>query len=244
MLTSETPPVTTSAPAPPRNALLALNRASTTAKLISGAAHEVNNALHVISGTVELLAEREGLAPDIGSALELLRRQTMIAAEAMAGVLVFTRAQLDGQASVDMAETVTHSIALRSFAVRRAGLSIQFTPDAATPAIVRGNRGQLQQVVLNLIINAEQAMAGKPGVIAITLTTTPASVTLRVVDSGSGIPDDTVLFRPFVTGPGRTEGAGLGLWAARTLAEACGGTLMLESAHPGSRAVLTLPSAR
>ena len=94
MLFTETP-VTPSDSAPSREALLALNRSSTTAKLMSGAAHEVNNALHVISGTVELLAERQGLPPEIGSALERIQRQTVIAAEALASVLVFTRASLE-----------------------------------------------------------------------------------------------------------------------------------------------------
>jgi len=244
MLFAEIPPVTTPDPAPSPDVLLALNRAATTAKLMSGAAHEVNNALHVISGTVELLAERQGLPSEVGSALERIQRQTVIAAEALASVLVFTRAPLDAADSVDMTEMVTHSVALRKFAVRRAGLLIQLETDRTTTAIVRGNRGQLQQIVLNLIINAEQALAGAAGTITVSLTSTPLSVVLRVADAGPGVQDDTMLFRPFVTGPGRHDGAGLGLWAARALAEAGGGTVVLEPAQPGTVAVLTLPRAR
>lgn len=228
---------------PPTNALLALNRASTTARLLAGAAHEVNNALHVISGTVELLADREGLPESVSTALERVQRQTVIAAEALASVIVFTRAPLEPQGPVDLRETVTHSVALRKFSVRRAGLTMQFDADPCTSCIVHGNRGRLQQAVLNLIINAEQALAGTAGTIEIRLTSDETSVTLRVSDNGPGIGGAMTRFTAFASSRS-PEGTGLGLWATHALVESCGGTLTIEPANPGTHAVLTFPRAR
>jgi hypothetical protein len=225
--------------------LLALNRASTTAKLLSGAAHEVNNALHVISGTIEMLADRKEQLPDsVTTALERMHRQTAIAAEALASVIVFTRAPLEVDDEVDARELVVHSVALRRFAIRRAGLSMQFDADACPPCFVRGNRGRLQQAVLNLIVNAEQALAGTAGAIEVRLTNDEATVTLRVSDNGPGVSSDVALFETFSSTRPAAQGAGLGLWAARALVESCGGTLALEPAAPGTHAVLTFPRTR
>jgi two-component system NtrC family sensor kinase len=228
--------------APPRDALLALNRASTTARLLSGSAHEVNNALHVISGTVEMLADKP-LPPNVSSALERIQRQTVIAAEALASVIVFTRAPLEAEGDVELRETVAHSVALRRFSVRRAGLSMQFDADASSSFVVRGNRGRLQQAVLNLIINAEQALAGTAGTIVIRLSADETSVTVRISDNGPGIDTSMPLFTAFASA-GDPEGTGLGLWASRALVESCGGTLTVEPAGPGTHAEMTLPRAR
>jgi two-component system NtrC family sensor kinase len=227
---------------PPRDALLALNRASTTARLLSGSAHEVNNALHVISGTVEMLADKQ-LPPNVASALERIQRQTLVAAEALASVIVFTRAPLEAQGDVELRETVAHSVALRRFSVRRAGLTMQFDADSSTSFVVRGNRGRLQQAVLNLIINAEQALAGTAGTIVIRLSADETSVSVRVSDNGPGIDTSVPLFKAFAPA-NHPDGTGLGLWASRALVESCGGTLSIEPAGPGTHAVITLPRAR
>jgi two-component system sensor kinase FixL len=129
------------------------------------------------------------------------------------------------------------------FAIRRAGLSIAVT---AGPGefLVRGNRGKLQQAVLNLIANAEQALApARSGAIQLHLEADAEWVTVRVSDEGPGVkmePRERI-FEAFATTRDPWEGAGLGLWAARQIAEAHGGIVTLDGPATLS---LRLPRAR
>ena len=144
---------------PPRDAMLALNRSATAARLMAGAIHEVNNALQVISGTVEILQGRTDLPEPVTRALDRLRKQGTRAGGALADVLVFTKGAVDESTRVDMRETVDYCVAVRRFAIQRAGLTVRWEPDVAGSYFVTGTRGLVQQAVLNLIINAEQALA-------------------------------------------------------------------------------------
>jgi signal transduction histidine kinase len=232
--------------APRAGALLSLNRATTTVKLLSGAVHEANNALHVISGTVELAADRE-LPASLVTALERIQRQSVIAAEALARVIEFTRAPLEGATDVDVAAVVAQSAVLRAFAIRRAGVTLNVEP-AAEPMVVRGNRGRIQQAILNVIINAEHSIARGSGVITISTAMSEDAVTVRVADNGTGVPNGIDPALPFCAPETAAERmdqpVGLGLWAARTILAACGGALTLESARPGTVVVMALPRRR
>jgi signal transduction histidine kinase len=233
-------------PLPSADVLIALNRSATVARLLSSAVHEVNNALQVISGTVEILEGRPTVDPTLARSLERLRTQSARAAGALADVLVFTKAPLEESALVNLRDTVTHSVALRTFAARRAGLALRFEADDATPFVVRGNRGQLQQAILNLIVNAEQAMAGGKGTIVVELTADERWITVRVIDEGSGVSVQPVedAFDPFTTTRAAHEGAGLGLWVSRRIAEAHGGALDYEARAPGSAFAMKLPRSK
>jgi signal transduction histidine kinase len=223
--------------------LIALNRSATVARLLSSAVHEVNNALQVISGTVEILEGRPDVDPMLARSLERLRTQSARAAGALADVLVFTKAPIDELVPVNVRDIAVHSIGLRAFAARRAGLALRLDADETTPFIVRGNRGRLQQAVLNLIVNAEQASAGTKGPIVVELRADERWVSVAVVDDGSGVtvqPPERI-FDPFVSTRPPAECAGLGLWAARQIAEAHGGALTLEERPTGMRFVMRLP---
>jgi len=231
---------------PPDEVLLALNRSATVARLLSSAVHEVNNALQVISGTVEILESRPDIDAALARSLERLRNQSARAAGALSDVLVFTKAPIDELLPVNMRETAAHSIGLRTFAARRAGVSLRLDADEATPFVVRGNRGRLQQALLNLIVNAEQALASTKGAVVVELLADPAWVTVTVSDEGKGIgvePPEQI-FEPFVSTRPPAECAGLGLWAARQIAEEHGGTLALEQRASGTAFVLRLPRSK
>jgi signal transduction histidine kinase len=228
----------------PPEALLALNRSATAARLLSGVIHEINNALQVISGTVELLEARSDLPAATKPALDRLRNQSARAAAVLSDVLLFTRASVRDSGAVNMREVAEHSSNLRMFAIRRAGLTISVAAPAGE-VLVTGNRGQLQQAVLNLITNAEQALAGSRGSIQLLLEADEVWVSLRVIDEGPGVamtPQDGI-FEAFVSTRDPWEGAGLGLWAAREIAHAHGGTLSVD-ASAGGVFVLRLPRAR
>jgi signal transduction histidine kinase len=228
---------------PGPDVLLALNRSATTARLLSGVVHEINNALQVISGTLELLERRTDLPAAVAPALDRLRNQSAKAAAALADVQLFTRASGRDIGTVNLHEVAQHSAGLRMFAIRRAGLTIRV--DAAPGDFyVTGNRGQLQQAVLNLIANAEQALVGtRGGSILMTLEAEDSQVVLRVSDGGAGIARESRerAFDAFVTTREPSEGAGLGLWAARTIATAHGGTLAYEEQPEGASFALRLP---
>jgi signal transduction histidine kinase len=228
---------------PSDDVLIALNRSATVARLLSSAVHEVNNALQVISGTVEILETRPNIDPALARSLERLRTQSARAAGALADVLVFTKAPIDESVAVNMRDIATHSIALRAFAIKRAGLSIRLDADESTPFIVRGNRGRLQQALLNVIVNAEQALAGSRGAISVTLTADDQSVMVTVGDEGSGVTLDppAQAFERFTSTRSPHECAGLGLWVSRVIAAAHGGTLTMERRPPGTVFVMTIP---
>ena len=232
-------------PSPPDEALIGLNRLATIARLLSGAVHDVNNALHVISGTVELLETRPDLPPSMHEALARLRAQSARAAGSLAQVLAFTRAPRDGHSPLNLRELAEESLALRDFAIRRARLTAKLVADGPGPFVVLGNRGELQQVLLNVLMNAEQALTGRGGTLVVRLTIEGGETVVRVVDDGGGVtlsPPEQV-FDAFVTTQPPFDAAGLGLWAARRIVEQHGGTLALEPQSTGASFAMRLPTA-
>jgi signal transduction histidine kinase len=227
-----------------RDVLLALNRSTTTARLLSGVVHDVNNALQVISGTAELLSGRTDLPEALSPALDRLRRQTARAAGVLSEVQLFTRGSLSDRLPVNLREMAEHSLALRAFTIRRAGLTSRIEAAEGEQFVVSGNRTQLQQALLNLIVNAEQALAGRGGEILVELGADGDWLTIRVSDKGPGIalqPLDRA-FDAFVTTRDPWDGAGLGLWAARAIVAEHGGTIAVESSAGGTTVVIRLPS--
>jgi two-component system NtrC family sensor kinase len=226
-----------------RDALVALNRAATAARLLSGVVHDVNNALQVISGTVELLQTRADLPPTMAPSLERLGRQTARAATVLADVQQFTRASLVDRGRVNLREVAEHSLTLRAFSIKRANLTSRLQASETQQFYVQGNRAQLQQALLNLIMNAEQAMTGRGGEILVELDTDDSSASIRVTDKGAGLTIEPAerAFDAFVSTRDPWDGAGLGLWAARAIAAEHGGTVTLQTSGDGTAATMTLP---
>src|SRR5262245_36346843 len=226
--------------------LLLLNRAATVARLLAGVAHEVNNALQVIGATAELLEDRPGLPDSIVKGLQRIRSQGARAAGAVSEVLSFTREKADLRSRVNLRDIVSRAVALRTYSIARAGLTIGLdAPEAIF--IVEGNRAQIQQAVLNLIANAEQALAGiRGGAIRVEMANDGPHVLVRVADNGPGVPDDLRdrIFEPFVTTRSRLEYSGIGLSAARMVAEGHGGSLTIEPADHGASFAMRLPRAQ
>lgn len=226
--------------------LLTLNRAATVARLLSGVAHEVNNALQVIGGTTELLQTTPGLPQSVLDSLQRIAVQNSRAATAIQEVMTFARQKVDGVARTNLREIANRSAALRSFAIGRARLSIAVDAPPTGRFLVNGNAGLLQLAMLNLIVNAEQALAGQQGgAIRVALEDAPGYVVLRVSDNGPGV-DQTAaddVFESFFTTRSRDDASGLGLSAARLVAEQCGGTLTIEDRAPGATFVMRLPAA-
>lgn len=231
--------------APSRETLVALNRAATAARLLSGVVHDVNNALQVISGTVELMASRPDLPSTMASSLDRLTRQTTRAAKILADVQQFTRGSISETGRVNLREVAEHSLALRAFAIKRANLTSRLHAAESQQFYVQGNRAQLQQALLNLVMNAEQALAGSNGEVLVELDADGPWVVVRVADKGPGVsinPPDRA-FEAFVSSRSPWEGAGLGLWVAQTITADHGGRLALDSSAEGTVATMWLPKS-
>ena len=223
--------------------VLTLNRLATIARLLSGATHEVNNALQVIGGTVELLEARTDLPAQVVTGLARLRTQGDRAATAIAAVTQFSRARPGMRERLNMRDLTAQCVALRMFAVRRAGLTLEHSVVTGRSLLVEGSSVELQQVVLNLIINAEQALAGTGERIQVHVFDDADAVNVRVSDRGPGIRTDLGedIFDLLVSSRAPAEAAGLGLAAARLIATAHGGTLTQEPTDAGASFLLRIP---
>ena len=234
-----------SARAPGPLDLLTLNRASTVARLLAGVAHEVNNALQVIGGTTELLLASDGLPPSVAEGLRQIAAQNTRAAGAIQDVMLFARRKGEAASRTNLREVARRAAALRSFAAGRARLSIAVDAPPAGRFLVEGREALLQLAVLNLIVNAEQALAGRPGgAIHVRLEDSPGYVVLRVSDNGPGVDPAAAeeMFDAFFTTRAGEEASGLGLAVARLVAEQHGGTLTMEPRDAGACFVLRLPA--
>ena len=224
--------------------LVTLNRAATVARLLAGVTHEVNNALHVISGSAELMEENPAAVETVAKGAARIRAQTARAAGAIAEVLAFARDDPEARGRVNVREIAARAVALRKFSVGRAGLTMAFDAPETVSFLADGSRVLLQQAVLNLIANAEQALAGqRGGAITVSLSADDRSMTLRVSDNGPGVAADQRerIFDPFVTSRSRVESPGIGLTAARHIASTHGGSLALEDVPSGASFALKLP---
>jgi two-component system NtrC family sensor kinase len=229
------------------SALARLNRLATMARLVAGLAHELNNSLQVVGGLAELLTDRPDLPPDVVLRLKKISGQADKATTAIRQVLGYTRDLLGSDAGlIDLMAVVDQVLALRRYQLGRLGITV--TVDRTPPAAcqVRGDERQLTQALLNLVLNAEEALAGySTRQLRVAITREGASVQVRVGDSGPGVPPDikSRIFEPFFTTRSSDRAVGLGLPVSQALVEANGGNLWLAADAPGATFVMELPTA-
>ncbi len=209
-------------------------------QLVSGIAHELNNPLTSIAGLSELLVQ-PGLLSDPAPAREHLRvihAQAERAGRIVRNLLTFARKGGQDRTPVDLNDVVSRTALLIAYDLeqRQIDLVRELSPD---PVVVLGDRQELQQVLLNLIMNAAQAMSGpEPAVLRrLTLGTRrqAGEALLRVTDTGPGVPAVKVpqLFTPFFTTKAPGHGTGLGLSLSYGMVEAHGGRITYEPARGG-----------
>jgi signal transduction histidine kinase len=226
--------------------LVTLNRSATIARLVAGVFHELNNSLQVIGGLAELLQDTPDVPPSVVDGLRRIHAQSAKAGSTIAEVMAFSRQKTDARGRVNMRDVTTRAVGLRAFAIGRARLTLVYEPPKSGVVDVQGLANLLLLAVLNLIVNAEQALAGQQtGTIRVELELPSGWAVVRVTDNGRGI-DPAIadrLFDPFVTTRSREESSGLGLAVAKQIAEQHGGTLTLEGADAGASFALRLPAA-
>jgi signal transduction histidine kinase len=225
--------------------LIALNRQATVARLLSALAHDVNNALQVISGSVELLQGRSGLDEPLQIGLERIGGQVSALAGAVAAVTAFSQqAQSEVETSVSIGATVLRAVALRRTAIGRTSIALTVDAGGAGEVRVRGRAPHVLLAVLNLVHRAEQTLFRRPGAqLTVRAYAEGADAVVRIEDNGPAIPSDdrARLFEPFASTGSRPEVLGLGLPVSALIARAHGGSLTLEPLDAGSRFELRLP---
>jgi two-component system, NtrC family, sensor kinase len=226
--------------------LMLTDRLASIGQLSAGIAHEINNPLTGVIGFSELLLEKD-LPADIKADVETINREAKRTAVIVKGLLTFSRKQGTDKSPVDINTVIRWVLQMRSYEQRVNNIEAVDCLASDLPQIM-GNGAQMQQVFINLIVNAEQAMTEAHGKGKLTITTTQAGdkVRVSVSDDGPGISPESMrkLFTPFFTTKEVGKGTGLGLSICHGIVTEHGGRIYAES-EPGKGAtfIIELPAA-
>lgn len=215
--------------------------------LSTGLAHELNNPIGIISSRIELMlmeAETRQLHPEVSEDLRVLHRHSQRVARIAQGLLSFARQSPAERGSVDLNRVVEDTLLLVEKQMSKEGIQVIARLDRTLPPL-SGDANALQQVVLNLLTNAREAMPGG-GEVRIETGLAPGRrgwVRLTVADTGPGIPVEELpkIFDPFYTT--KSEGTGLGLSVSYGIVRDHQGTVDVDSEPgKGTAFILTFPA--
>ena len=180
-------------------------------QLTAGIVHDVKNPLTVIKGMAEILQENENLDAATQKDLKVIGESAVKANRIVTDLLKFARQSAPEMQSRDLRETVDAALRLTAYMVREAGIQL-VTDLPKNPVIVTYDALQIEQVIINLIKNAVQAMPER-GKLTVSLRSTGTEVALIVQDTGVGIAPENLsrIFDPFFSTKLEGEGTGLGL---------------------------------
>ncbi len=216
--------------------------------LAAGVAHELNNPLGIITSRIEVMLmedDQQALPESVREDLGVLYRQTQRVSRLVQGLLSFARPTASDRRPLRLNDVVTEILTLTAKQFEKTGLTITTRLADDLPLVV-GDANALQQVVLNLVSNAHQAMKGS-GDLEIVTRRVPEQrewMELLVSDNGPGIPSDLLsrIFDPFFTT--KSSGTGLGLAISYRIVEEHDGTMDVSSLPgEGTRFTLRFPAA-
>jgi C4-dicarboxylate-specific signal transduction histidine kinase len=211
--------------------LVYINRMTTVGHVLPGVAHELNNALQVIGGLVELLGMRGELPPEVQDKVTKIGAQATRSAGMMREFVAFARRD-ETLPRIDLHKAVEQALSLRRYHLARARIDVVGPQpfSGGVSSIVQADSHAVLQVLLNLIINAEEALAAKPvgeRELRIALELEAETILCEVRDNGPGFGDGSrAAAAPFFST--KTKGAaGLGLTVAHALLESDRGSLTI-----------------
>jgi signal transduction histidine kinase len=213
--------------------LLQAEKLAALGQTISGVAHELNNPLATILTWAERLSQRS-VDDQTRRGLEAILGESERAAKIVRNLLTFARKRHTTRAMVDLNQVVRETLALRSYEQRVSNVTTLEALPAGLPHVF-ADPHQIQQVLLNLIINAEQAMIAANGRGTLIVRTwhdlDRDAVVLEVTDDGPGVPEDVQprIFDPFFTTKDVGKGTGLGLTVAYAIVQEHGGRIAVRS---------------
>jgi PAS domain S-box-containing protein len=221
------------------------NRLAAVGEMAAGIAHEINNPLTGVIGFAELLANRPDLPADIQDSIKIINNGSLRVVEIVKRLLTFARQTRPIVSKVNITDVIDNSLALRSYVLETAGISIirDYAPNLPWIDI---DPAQIQQVFLNLILNAEQSMKKIHEKGTLTVKTKKAGKYLRISfkDDGAGIPPDVMdkIFQPFFTTKDPGQGTGLGLSLSQgIILEHCGKIWAEDNPDGGATFMIELP---
>lgn len=222
--------------------LLQAEKLSAIGQLVAGVAHELNNPLTSVIGYAQLLQEelRESggadtprPAPDLSRDLRRIAEEAERAAKIVRNLLAFARRQSAARAEQDIADVMNRVLSLRAYEFRLNAIELETDFERGLPPVL-GDGGQLQQALVNLLLNAEQAMrarAVRKIRVGARYVAESDAVEIFMADSGHGIADENIrrIFDPFFTTREVGEGTGLGLSICYGIVRDHGGQIAVES---------------
>jgi signal transduction histidine kinase/FixJ family two-component response regulator len=230
--------------------LLQTEKMAALGQLVSGIAHELNNPLTSIQGYAQLLVTRRS-ASDRNADAGRIALEAARAARIVKNLLLFSREAKTERRAVNLNEVIERTVALRAYELKIENIAVDLSFDSTMPQAL-ADAAQLQQVVLNLIVNAEQAIqqgrqqGGAPGRILIrTRRLSGDRIGMEISDDGPGIPPEIVsrIFDPFFTTKPVGVGTGLGLSIVYGIVQENGGEVSVESqAGHGAKLTVELPA--
>lgn len=214
--------------------------------LVSGVAHELNNPLQAILGFAELLQLRGDLPPHVQADLSLIQKESTRASAIIRNLSRFGRQQTSDPTPTRLRDVVASVVELRHRKLDEQGITLDV--EEWSEATVLAVFTELQQVLLNFVINAEQALVAagrRPGRIVIRTFDLDSRACLEVEDTGPGVPpdDEPRLFQPFFTTKPVGEGTGLGLSVSYGIIESHGGVIGYRRGADGAVFYFDLPFA-
>ena len=232
-----------------REALRQSDKLTAMGSLLAGVAHELNNPLAIVMGRASLLEEKCEALPELQADAQRIREAAERCGRIVRTFLNMARSRPSQRSPVTINEMVRAAADMLEYGYRSHGIELEMDLTDALPAVT-ADGDQIGQVVMNLLVNAQQALAGAQGARCVRVQTgleprresREPRVWLRVSDNGpgvSGLARERV-FEPFFTTKPEGVGTGLGLAVSRSIARDHGGDLMLEAASPQGGACFRL----
>jgi hypothetical protein len=223
--------------------LVQADKLSSIGLLAAGVAHEVNTPLAVISTYAQMLAKQVSEDDQKSKLLEKIAKQTFRASEIVNSLLNFSRTSPTEYSELELNRVIRETLSLVDHQFQKAGVATEAHLAADLPN-VRGNAGKLQQVFLNLLINARDAMAAG-GTITLRTWADGGFAHVEVADTGQGIAEENLarIYDPFFSTKGPKKGTGLGLSITYGIVQEHNGIIEVDSEiGRGTRFHLEFPS--
>ena len=221
------------------------SRLAAVGEMAAGIAHEINNPLTGVIGFSELLAQRDDLPEDAREDIKIIHDGSERVKEIVKRMLTFARQSKPFRTLTDITELIDNTLALRSYVLKTANIAVETDYEPELP-LLTVDPSQMQQVFLNLIVNAEYSMkkAHGQGLLAIKVKKEDDTVAISFTDDGLGIPKEYLpkLFQPFFSTKEVGEGTGLGLSLSHGIVTEHGGSILVSSGQAkGATFTVNLP---
>ncbi|MGO4884004.1 MAG: ATP-binding protein [Bryobacteraceae bacterium] len=221
--------------------LVQADKLSSIGLLAAGVAHEVNTPLAVISTYAQMLAKQVANDDQKSILLDKIAKQTFRASEIVNSLLNFSRTSTTSFGDVDLNKVIRETMSLLEHQIKKVGVEVKLDLAPSLP-FVHGNNGKLQQVFLNLFLNARDAMEGG-GVLSVRTWAEESGARADVSDTGHGIPPEHLqrIYDPFFTTKGSRKGTGMGLAVTYGIIQEHKGHIEVSSRQGSTRFQLRLP---